>query len=553
MELSDTYGTYNSMLQKAKINLDSSRINYDSTKINLEKNITDVKTNLDKLNTDYQNALNDSTLTYESINENITETNLEDTTSKASMSLEKANKDLEKAKFDLENLKRNNNQTKIWFQSSTKNIILSLSKSTSDIILSADKLLWVTNEYKNQNDDFEIYLWAKNSSLKNNVENELLKLFSLKKEIETLKNTEITESNLLEILQKTYDYHLILDNFIVLIKDVLNNSIATTTFTQATIDWQNATFGWYQSVIQWNLSGLTSLKTQIEAFFASYKNSELSVEKSIDIATRQIEILKKDLQTAQDNAKRNLSKTEIAVNSNLLTLETAIKNTKATLDNLETTKSNTLKNLENQLNQAQLSFNDALSEVAKLQIKAPISWKMWKVNVSIWQDVSMWTQLFNIISWDLKQEVNIGLTLEELKYTKLFDKVQVIHNWEKVEWTISTISSSAWANLLYNVKIILDKSIGQTWELVTVIFINKENNKDINESLFIPVNIVEVIWNWSWNLYLFSENKVVKKQIEIWKVIDWKIELKTKLNNDEKIITNDLTNYNENKHNLKVK
>ncbi len=553
MELSDTYGTYNSMLQKAKINLDSSRINYDSTKINLEKNITDVKTNLDKLNTDYQNALNDSTLTYESINENITETNLEDTTSKASMSLEKANKDLEKAKFDLENLKRNNNQTKIWFQSSTKNIILSLSKSTSDIILSADKLLWVTNEYKNQNDDFEIYLWAKNSSLKNNVENELLKLFSLKKEIETLKNTEITESNLLEILQKTYDYHLILDNFIVLIKDVLNNSIATTTFTQATIDWQNATFGWYQSVIQWNLSGLTSLKTQIEAFFASYKNSELSVEKSIDIATRQIEILKKDLQTAQDNAKRNLSKTEIAVNSNLLTLETAIKNTKATLDNLETTKSNTLKNLENQLNQAQLSFNDALSEVAKLQIKAPISWKMWKVNVSIWQDVSMWTQLFNIISWDLKQEVNIGLTLEELKYTKLFDKVQVIHNWEKVEWTISTISSSAWANLLYNVKIILDKSIGQTWELVTVIFINKENNKDINESLFIPVNIVEVIWNWSWNLYLFSENKVVKKQIEIWKVIDWKIELKTRLNNDEKIITNDLTNYNENKHNLKVK
>ena len=87
MELSDTYGTYNSMLQKSKINLDSSRINYDSTKINLEKNITDVKTNLDKLNTDYQNALNDSTLTYESINENITETNLENTTSKASMNL----------------------------------------------------------------------------------------------------------------------------------------------------------------------------------------------------------------------------------------------------------------------------------------------------------------------------------------------------------------------------------------------------------------------------------------------------------------------------------
>ena len=549
--LEDNIWNYAINLAKAKNSLEAAKINYDSSNINFLKQIFDSEINLEKLNKNLEALKKESKQTIKKAKDDLENSKYSSLDSKSALELEKIDNNIEKQKLDYDNKLISDMETIDWFKASLRKDYNSLFILLDDIIEFSDKLLWVTKENKDENDSIEDYLWWDNRKQKVISEDSLKELISYRKSSEftvlweKLKQGSLWEdeiSSSLDTIDSWYEKSKVLLNNL---EETLNNSIESVWLLwPADIASYTATLNSYQSTLQINSSSFITFSNSTISFLRTYKNSQESLIKQIELLKKDRDILKKSLSSSELWAEVSLEKTVISTTDAINNLETQLKIAENNLENAKKTRDIGLRSLNNSISQAEISYRQASLEYSKLTIKSPINWTISDVLVDIWQEVWIWIQVLNIV-WDNAPEVELSFKKDELSFIKEGQKVFLNYDNKTLTWSIYSLLSVADNNLNYKSKIVFNDKLPLIWDLV-VVSIPLELEKPL-----LPINAVETNWNWSWFLNVFKDNKVIKKEVELGNVYGDKIELNTIVSDD--IIINDISNFDENNFELILK
>ncbi len=540
IKLFDNVSNYWLNLEKTNLSLESSILNYEQNKIILDKQVSDFQIALSRQKKDHE----------------ILEKKL-----KQDIKLAKINLDnslswnnswswfISKAKLDYDNL-LNSNQEKIKsFELSSRNNYLSLKNIFVDMIDFSDWLLWVTKLNKDRNNSFENYLWVKNSTFLKNTQNSLLDIIDFKKnKLDSINSQELDINKLEQFFEIWEIWYPKAISFFDDLEKVLDNSIENVYFSRTQIDSYKSTINTYQTQLQNNYNSFLSFKSSLREFLNTYKNNEQALKKTLELSA----------DSSRVNYNKILLDSEKSLNNSLLSLKTS----KLNLENAKKTREITLKQLKNSINVAKNSKSLAWKQYSKLFVSSPINGVVSDILVDEWQDVSIWTPLMKISSlWT--NEIEIWLNFSEISLIQPWDEVRIDYLWKSLSWSINSISKIADENLNYKAKINIYSKVNISWNIVDVFIpISLDKKLLALSSLKIKkekVWEINVLWAYSKSKSWEEVASLEKILVKIWdfyndKVeIVWCVNLEEEICNDLEVITNDISRYDENKFNIKIR
>lgn len=532
-KIQDSYSKYYLELDKAEIDFDKQLINKDSQLLSLDQKIIDTKISLEDSRKNYENAKKTAESDTKKAKIDFEKSNLWELGTQAKLEYDKAELDFEntisaneeKIKTYIENVKKEHN-----------NLYLSIW----DIIRFSDELLWVTEENKNKAKVYKNYLGIKNSILKNETKEKLLELIEYKTYLLELELSNITEENIKESIDSFYEWYWKTKTLLDYLERTLENSITSVnSLSQIDIDWFISKINSYQSSNQNNLSSISSTKNSINSFLNTYKKTELS-------AFKNVELQKIKLESSSDLWKINYDKTIISIQNTLNSYETRFKQSEQGYNNSVKNREVNIRSLDNSIASASNSKNKASREYSKLNITSPINWIISSINIDKSEDVSNWTKLFSIIS-DTNTQIEVSLNKNEISEINLWDKVNVQYSKENFEWEVYSKSSLANSILDYNVIIILNKKIDLLWGSTIVNFSWKKS------VFLLPLDIITIEWDNYWTINILKDWKKEILKVNLSK-IDWNnVEILSKIPKETQIIITDLKNFNQLTQTFKIK
>lgn len=531
-KLEDSYNKYYLDLQQAEIDYQKSIISKESWVLSADKQISDAKINMEDALFNYNTAQTTAESELEEAKLNYDNSDLVDTSSQAYL-------ELENAKLGYENTIDSNEQQVYTYISNVSKEYSNLKNSLTDIIKFTDELLWVTDENKSANDDFEKYLWAKNSSSKTSAENSLLDLIDYKKDLLEIDIYSLSEENLLDTMNNFYEWYEKIDTLLGYMETVLDNSISSVgSLSESEISSYSSTVNWYQNTNQWNLSSFNSTKSNITSFLNTYKNNELSLLKNIELQEKQ-------LQDSSASWETTYNKLIASIESNLYTFKSKYEKSKIDYDNVVASKEVTVKSLNNSIASAKNNRDKSSLEYSKLTITSPINWIISSIDTDTNTYVSNGTKLFTIIS-DTKTEIDVTLNSDEIGNVEIWDEVTVSYLDNVYKGEVFSKSSVANSNLEYGVTILLNTNLELIWGSAVIWF------KSTSDSILLPIDYITVEWDNLWTINYLDNGELNTMEVSLWK-IDWNsIEILTELPTDLELITTDLSNYNSLSQTLKV-
>lgn len=504
VSLSDGIANYRSQLQRARVSLESAVTTYENTRINLDKQVSDLQIALNRAKNDFEVA--------------------QETTQQQ---LKKSAQDLKNADYLLEwtpsNIVYRNAQVSVLNSLDSLNNTYTVQRANviqniDTVIQQTDTLLGVTDKYKNLNDVFEIYLWAKAIQTKYDAEKQLLQLYSLKDQVT---NLSALSSNSLELkqytdllLQSYTSVTTMIDQMILVLRNSVDAGIPS--FNQTAINWYVASFQWLKSASQWSFAWLTAFSNSVNNFLSNDSDKWLW-----STALLQLESTITNLKVAKQNAEIWYNNTLIATKDSLFKTELGVTTATNNLQNLQRTKQNQLDLLGSSREQAQIALQDAQRQLARLSVTSPIAWTIWSLLVDIWQEVSMGTPLFTISS-SINQQVEVYVTKDELSYLRVGQSVVIWSDNKSLSGIIASVSNVADANLNYKAIIMLNRPVSVLWSNVTIYI-----PISIRYPL-VPINAVSPWGNSNATISILRWNIIETKEIKIWatwwnqiEVISW--------------------------------
>lgn len=328
--------------------------------------------------------------------------------------------------------------------------------SAKNAIKRLDEVFWITDKNKDLNDDFDKFLWTKDSSSKNNLKNKLILV------IDEMENTEDNFTNYTsdELSAKLSEYSELLSDA----ADVIDNSIVSSwSFTSAEI---------------------SSLYSE----FINYSDALVSYKSTLDTAINQRVTTiwtyawnRKELESTKSELETNVN----TLNSNKDTINNNWNNLEEQYVSLENSKSSTLKTMDNNIisvqqaiNQLNISFNDDV-------IYAWINWTVKTKSASINNNVNIWTPICVIVPENnsLKLEIyspnvlDLWMVFEYYKDEEFIWKGKIIsespvrnsttQNYT-YEWEINFADFKEWDYL--DIKVITETVGDEVWVPLKFIF-----------------------------------------------------------------------------------
>ncbi len=542
--LQDNLSNYGIQVERSKNALERSKINYDSTLLTLDKAISDTKIAYDKAKLSDDTLKKDTELRLQQAKYDLQQSSLWIDSSKSSLDLSKLEWDLAKSKWDYEISLQNDDVTLENFKASIRSTYNSLNLVYFDLLNVADELFWVSEKNKRLNDEYEIYLWAKNNTEKLQAETQIRALLA---DYEIFKNLDYQN-----IDKHDYSYHLsqienrfqMLINVVDISKNVLKNSVESTTFPQWAIDALFQWFSGYGQNVQSIHSGFISLKNSINSFVSTYKQNQESRLKSIELLEKQVEIARLNLQsweiTTQSSYDRLVLDSKNQLENSKIGLETAKNN----YDNALQNKNITLRSLQNAIRDSEVSYSEASKNYSKLTITAPIDGVIAEKTVDIWQEISPGTKVFSMVS-KTSLQVELFLTSEEIKYLSVDDEVQWIYQWKKIPWKIMSISSVSTKDFTFKVTLALLENVQIIWD-----FIEIHIPIEI-EYMLVPVNAVKILPNNKGIVYRYIDGTIAEQEVTVGKIFGENIEILDVLEEDFEMILTDITQFSQDEYELK--
>lgn len=513
--------------QKSDINISMEQIKWNQT--SLETNLKDWKINIENAQKNIDSILL-------SLNNN-KNSNLKD--------IENANKTLNSKQKDLDNAKANLETIISTENLNIKNIIEKV-KTEIDISLpllkkylrDIDLIAWISNENKNLNDSFEIYLWVKNINSKYLTENSYRKSNN---ELNSFINNWSSYNYDIDIkpyLDKNSDVINSINEALNNTLEMLKNSISSSNFSQNTIDS-------YILIIENDINALNAENQKIILAAQNINSAKLALETKeinqnniISSLELQLNQSKTALEKTQIQSKTNIDDLEQKYNLALLTLSWAKIKLQNNID-LSNSQINLSKaNLENKITpfdnrelapyyvaieNAKIWVNEAKKRLDDSKLYSPINWNLAKLNISkIWTNILLNPpQPFAIIinknslyieakieEWDISNVFlwqNVKLTFNSLENLEINWKVSYISDKSETDWN--------WI-VTYKVEILfdkIDKKIKE-WFTTQIFFI-------LSKAENIPSLPIEVIKNENNISTITLKNKTIKT-VKLW-ISDW--------------------------------
>ncbi|MDD5770487.1 MAG: efflux RND transporter periplasmic adaptor subunit [Candidatus Gracilibacteria bacterium] len=494
-------------LESAQMQLENTITTRDNTYASTEEQLKIAQTQLDNINVQGKNTMQ------------MTNT-----------SLDLAQKSLDTAILNLENFEKNYTQTidglEVKKQNLLKNINTTITSSSSNIdsvLTYADTILGVSDANKNLNDSYEIYLSAKDTTIKTKAENDWRNAKALYDDFTKSNLSDLDKlNNLLDITNKT----IILYEDLVKISD---NSIVSSSFSDSSLSTMKTTIKTNQSVVLGVKSGLVSLQNSWDDLASTISSTKTNLETSKISLNQAITIAQASLVNTQNSTNTNLD--TVAGNKTLLEnqLKSTIANIKTQRDNLDnavkiaqntynSTKAKldaSLAGVKSQLAGVSGQKNSLLQQVDNTIIKAPFDGIITSKNIEVGTLVNPGTPVF-AISKNGTKIVKSDLNSDNIKFIKVGQEVLISKNGLSSTGTISLVSASA-DNItkMYNVEVkILNNDFSKKMVLGDYVDVYlKKDLGNLNNQIIIPFSSLITGSSGEFYVYLVGSGNILKSQI----------------------------------------
>ena len=433
------------------------------------------------------------------------------------------------AELDYGNTQTTLGQNAKQFVTNLKTIKNDLTTLLSDVYTETDKIFGLTDLYDddyttfNAYNNMRVYIEWVNKDLYKKLEGSFFTIEQTFNTIKEIDSNDITEdtaveySSQLQTLFSDLNYHFsILQEVFTYLGTVEDYSIRQQVLSAkgviTPLQWK---FSSFQASSLWQLNSM-------ETYFLSYNDNQTILLKKIDTLRSQIALTKKQLDDAVFTTTLWSERSEIGFDSQL-------KNSNLTSQS------------------ARLGVEKATNYQSKFSVTSPIEWSLVDVMVDIGQDVAAGTPLVKIISQ--QQQIETSLTIDQLKFVKVGQKVDIISSVWSAEWTVLTIADAADTNgLWFKVIVWLTNSTIPTGLSVEIKIPVQEWN------LLLPLNALNIVdTNTAIAYFWDNANKTIVKQIVTIQAILWQyVEITDMIPMEYSLIVSDISNFNKDLMNISL-
>lgn len=564
----DTLAVIDTQSNLTNINLNNAQNTYNNTLTVYNASKEAIEKNLDTAKLQYENALSTRDNTYASTQKQLelVQAQLDavtkqksNTTTTSQTSLSLAEESLRNSELNLENFNKNYQETFKSFDVKKTSLLNNMrvtidsSMATIDLSLnSIDNILWVTQANKDANDDYELYLSAKNTTYKNQAEILFAQANTAYQNLKVKYNQNISNEELLSF----YDEVMKVNNTMVSLFEkmigVLDNSITSTVLSDTTL-WgfktTIKTYQWQVISLKSTLVGLSNSLNDLDTTIASTKISlatqKSSIEQSISIAKATLENTKASLTTSLDSISSQENTTKVQLESTLASIKSsreAVDNAVKIADNqyiaakanyesqLASTKSQ-LDNASGQKNSLNQQFDNAI-------IKAPFDWVISTKTVEVGSMVSQATPAFSISS-SKQKVIKIDVNSDNIVYLQYGKEVKIDVKWKTATGFISALSTSADPSTkMFKVEIGFNNNTFNDAIVIgdyADVYINKTYGEE--KYIVVPFSAIIVGSNETYSVYVVDKNnKVQERKITTWASNSTQVVVTTGLNVWDKVI-----------------
>jgi multidrug efflux pump subunit AcrA (membrane-fusion protein) len=553
--LGDNIWSYGINLERSAIWVERAQISYESTELSLDKTIFDAELNLDKLEKNLIALENDSKQNILLAQDNLDNSKYTNLNSSSALKLESLDNAIEKSKLDYEIKISTDAQSIEWYKATLKKEFSGHLTTRIDVQEFADNLLWVSEINSGANDNFEDFLGAQDKNQKRSSELSLQSMIDFKESDNfnninlLVKKSDITELEMIDVIDFIDEWYDWILDVLNKLEVTLNNSLESEwNLGGSEISAYIASINWYQAFSQWAYGAYISVWTNMKSFLNTYKNSQDSILKSIELQEKDRDIQYKSLSSWELNASAVYERTVIGIEDNISNLESQIESAKKALDNAKRNKEITLKGLKNSISEAEVWYASSAKEYWKLTIKSPINGTIGSVLIDEGQELNQWMLAFEIVS-NSTPEVEIAFSKWEKDLLSTDSEVELVVAWERYKWFIYAISEIADENLNYKATVIFESSVNLIGSIVNIeipVYTGK---------MLLPLNILEVKWDDIVFAKTLSGATFSYVRMRTWEVFWEYIEVVSCAMNCEDliIVTSDVSNYDENKFTITKK
>lgn len=295
----------------------------------------------------------------------------------------------------------------------------------------------------------------------------------------------------------------------------LNGFVASTSALQTRTQWGKAAFGGFRTQA---ITALSPLSNDEFAFTVGAETAELWLESS------------------------RLSSENAIINAQL-----ALNNAERVYIQAQSNRDKQLRILETQVQDAQLWYQDALRQVSKLSVWAPVRGVLWSVLITPGQDVQMGTPLFTLVG-DTNQLLWFPVSAEELPYIRVGQEVSVVSAGVSYSGQIQSVPRVADSSMQYRVIVSLDRPLDVVGTAARV---------RLSFSVWSPVVPLNAVTWLQWGKWVITvldkNNELSVISVDFGKVWWTYIEIVSPVSDEYRIVLNDVGSYDENDFSLEVR
>lgn len=443
--------------------------------------------------------------------------------------------------------------TEIEVQNTFDTLLLDFKKELTGIaenIEAIDYILWYTEANKTKNDVFEIYLSAKDLTLKNQAEIYFSKAISSYQKALQANDSDIR--SLLSLEKELFDNMYYASDYTY---KALESSVEAASLTANEISSKKSSMSSIRSKMQSGQATVLSYEKKLDTLTdvdLVKSSQQLTLEKSLDGITtikNNLEKGKNDLQNLEKSLSETLEDNKLKLTSkqnSIKNLETGLQITKKTYQEaLEWPTTTNVINLQNEIKKAELNLSDAKKELDNFELRAPFSWIIRKVDVQVGDNLASDNSKYVYIENPDLIEIPVLLDQVDIVKVNIGQKASITFDaypTEKVEWQIQLIDYTPVQSsgvVSYTIKIVItdekfDKKV-LSWMTADIEIITLEKD----DVLVVSTKAISTQDNKSY-VNVEKDGRAQKVEIEIGTASSWKTEVLSGLTLWDKVVINEV-------------
>jgi len=434
-----------------------------------------------------------------------------------------------KSKIDNTNLVLKQKEQNIY--SNSKNAISQSNILLENFLIFTDQLFWISDTNKHKNDAFESYLSAKNTSLKDSIKTDWLKLNNKyqtwNKDTNTLLN-DIKSSNsvvndqklkqrIYENLNQTKDLLVLSRNLASKVFAAVDSSVVSRSFSQKMINQYKKQTSTYQHNIE---SALLTTKWNfimwIKWSIQNIENFKKQYSMQLDLLQKKYELTQASYETVKQTYKQYeaISKWKVnKVNTKFDVIKEQYNEAVNWLQALKEQKQTQLSQIKSQIDQVKWNRNLAAVNLWNIKLYSPYAGVITKKIGDIWQVVWAGMPILKIANYKQLKWI-FYIPIEEIKNIKVWNEMIIKWLWQTTSWKISVIYptiNSISKKLQIDVKLNKFPKDWVLWMYITWYPLSIEYTW-----IVIPYDSITYKY-WKTYVLVKNNNKFEEKNITLWK------------------------------------